>query len=114
METARTRPRPFALVLSLALVACGGSAASAPAPAAAPAADVRAPDPAVEATDPARFAELVRDAYVYAYPYVLVDVTRELTTAVAAPGGDRAPTNQFAPPRDEDDDPDDDPFDDGD
>ncbi|HKA28785.1 MAG TPA: DUF1254 domain-containing protein [Candidatus Binatia bacterium] len=43
--------------------------------------------------------EIAIDAYVYAYPLVLMDVTRRVSTNVAAPDtelGFRAPMNQFA------------------
>jgi hypothetical protein len=35
------------------------------------------------------------DAYVYGFPLVLMDVTRRIATAIAAPGASRAPINQF-------------------
>ena len=43
--------------------------------------------------------EIAIEAYVYAYPLVLMDVTRQVATNVAvadAQGGARAPVNQFA------------------
>lgn len=36
------------------------------------------------------------ELYVYAYPLVLMDVTRQQMTAVSAPSGTRAPVGQFA------------------
>jgi hypothetical protein len=36
------------------------------------------------------------DAYLYAYPLVLLDVTARAATNVATPAGERAPLNQFA------------------
>ena len=38
----------------------------------------------------------VEDLYVYAYPLLLMDITRQQQTAVAAPEGIRAPSGQFA------------------
>ena len=35
------------------------------------------------------------DAYIYGYPLVLMDVTREVMTAVPKPGARKAPVNQF-------------------
>lgn len=40
--------------------------------------------------------EIARDAYVYAYPLVMMEVGREVATNVPAPVGLLAPTNQFA------------------
>jgi hypothetical protein len=53
--------------------------------------------PAPVSADEAR--EIAVDAYLYAYPLVLMDVTRRVSTNVAAPDtelGFRAPMNQFA------------------
>jgi hypothetical protein len=36
------------------------------------------------------------EAYVYGYPLILMDITKALSTAVAAPQGLKAPINQFA------------------
>lgn len=41
-------------------------------------------------------AKPASDLYVYAYPMVLMDVTREQQTAVSLPEGFRAPSGQFA------------------
>lgn len=41
-------------------------------------------------------ASTARDLYVYAYPLLLMDVTRQQQTAVASPQGLRAPSGQFA------------------
>jgi hypothetical protein len=43
-----------------------------------------------EATD------IAADAYFYGFPLVLMDVTRQVMTAVARPDGRKAPMNQFA------------------
>ncbi len=40
--------------------------------------------------------ELAEDAYIFGYPLVLMDVTREVMTATARPEEQRAPVNQFA------------------
>lgn len=40
-------------------------------------------------------AALLEDAYVYAYPLVLLDLIREMVTNVAEPENDRAPLNQL-------------------
>lgn len=53
--------------------------------------------PAPVSADEAK--EIAIEAYVYAYPMVLMDVTRQIATNVAAAdaqGGARAPVNQFA------------------
>lgn len=36
------------------------------------------------------------EAYTYSYPLVLMEMTRRVTTNVATPGANRAPTNRFA------------------
>jgi hypothetical protein len=41
-------------------------------------------------------AKIAADAYVYGYPLVLMDVTRQVLTAVPKPSGHKAPVNQFA------------------
>jgi hypothetical protein len=55
--------------------------------------------PAVSAAPPSlpgeESARLAAEAYVYGYPLVLMDVTRRVMTAVAAPGTTTAPLNQF-------------------
>jgi hypothetical protein len=40
--------------------------------------------------------ELGTDAYVFGYPLIVMDVTREISTAVSKPEGTKAPLNQFA------------------
>jgi hypothetical protein len=40
--------------------------------------------------------EIARDVYIYAYPMVLMEVTRRVGTNVAEPKGTSAPINQFA------------------
>ncbi|HMF13491.1 MAG TPA: DUF1254 domain-containing protein, partial [Gemmataceae bacterium] len=40
-------------------------------------------------------ARIAVDAYVYGYPLVLMDVTRQVLTAVSKPEGHKAPVNQF-------------------
>ncbi len=46
-----------------------------------------------EATNVTRAA--AKDAYIYGYPLVLMDVTRAKTTNVSSPSGTSAPTDQF-------------------
>lgn len=46
--------------------------------------------------DTDRAHEFGVQAYIYAYPMVLMEVTRQVSTNVAAPSGSRAPMNQFA------------------
>lgn len=41
-------------------------------------------------------AEIAVEAYLFAYPAVLLDITRRVLTNTEAPGGVRAPMNQFA------------------
>ena len=55
--------------------------------------EVPVPAPSVSAGE-AR--EIATDAYIYAYPMVLLEVTRRVTTNVTEPQGPRAPMNQFA------------------
>jgi hypothetical protein len=40
--------------------------------------------------------ELGTDAYVFGYPLIVMDVTREISTAVSKPEGTKAPLNEFA------------------
>ena len=40
--------------------------------------------------------EAARDAYIYGYPIVLMERTRQVSTAVPRPEGSRAPLNQYA------------------
>ncbi len=44
----------------------------------------------------AEAAEIAVEAYLYAYPLVLMDITRRLATNVESPAGTRCPMNQFA------------------
>jgi hypothetical protein len=39
--------------------------------------------------------KLAVEAYIYGYPLVLMDVSRQVMTAVSKPGGSKAPANQF-------------------
>jgi hypothetical protein len=39
--------------------------------------------------------DIARDAYIFGYPLVLMDVTKKLSTAVPRPQGHKAPVNQF-------------------
>src|SRR5690242_20220433 len=48
------------------------------------------------ATGAAEIARLAAEAFVFAYPLVLMDVVREVATSTAAPNGAQAPVNQFA------------------
>jgi len=43
-----------------------------------------------------RKEEIAVDAYIYAYPMVLMEVTRRIATNVSAPTGSFAPMNRFA------------------
>ena len=45
---------------------------------------------------PEEALEIGRDAYIYAFPLVLMEVTRRVTANVAEPKGPLAPMNQFA------------------
>jgi hypothetical protein len=59
----------------------------------------RGADAAVAPVSAEEAKEIAVDAYLYAYPLVLMDVTRQVSTNVAAPekkAGFRAPVNQFA------------------
>src|SRR2546426_654449 len=40
--------------------------------------------------------DVVADAFIFGYPMILMDATRRLSTACAAPAATRAPTNRFA------------------
>src|SRR5277367_5549087 len=40
--------------------------------------------------------ETAKDAYIYAYPLVTMEMTRRVTTNVVAPAGTSAPMGQFA------------------
>ena len=44
---------------------------------------------------PEEALKIATDAYIYGYPLVLMDVTREVMTAVPKPGARKAPVNQF-------------------
>ncbi|CAD5109945.1 DUF1254 domain-containing protein [Zestomonas carbonaria] len=50
---------------------------------------------ALPSLTPEEAREIARDAYIYGYPLVLMQVTREVATNVAEPGGIRAPINQL-------------------
>ncbi len=71
----------FVVVLALALGAVPARAAAPPSP---PSAD--------------EALEIATDAYIYAYPLVLMETTRRVLTNIEAPDGarQRAPVNQFA------------------
>lgn len=45
---------------------------------------------------PEEIQEIARDAYIYAYPLVIMQITRDVATNVAKPTGLRGPVNQFA------------------
>jgi hypothetical protein len=45
---------------------------------------------------PTEAEEIGEDAYIYGYPVITMDLTRRVTTNVAAPEGLRAPVGQFA------------------
>ena len=45
---------------------------------------------------PEELARIAQELYVYAYPLVLMDVTRRVTTNTERPQGVRAPVNEFA------------------
>jgi hypothetical protein len=49
---------------------------------------------------PSEAKTIAEDAYIYGYPLVTMDMTRRVTTNVAAPEGLRAPMGQFANDRD--------------
>jgi hypothetical protein len=53
----------------------------------------RAESPPLE---PSELERIAREAYVFGYPLVLMDVTRAVSTAVARPAGTKAPANRFA------------------
>ena len=55
--------------------------------------EVPVPAPSVS---PAEAMEIATDAYIYAYPMVLMEVTRRVGTNVIDPEGAHAPMNQFA------------------
>lgn len=59
-----------------------------------PVAPAGAAEPAPVSNEEA--AEIAVEAYLYAYPLVIMDVTRRVTTNVETPAGVHAPTNQFA------------------
>jgi len=55
--------------------------------------------PAVQAQQPVsanEAREIAREAYIYAYPLVLMQVTRQVSTNVGEPTGLKAPVNQLA------------------
>src|SRR5579862_1306866 len=45
---------------------------------------------------PASTGDLAAQAYIYAYPLVMMEMTRRISTNVAAAGTSRAPMNEFA------------------
>ncbi len=91
----------FIALLSLAIAACSreqtatsqGGAEQHPSPPTTP-----APQPKLDAMTPEKATALVKDAYIYAYPLVLMDVTRQQVTNVpnSTTVSMRAPLNQFA------------------
>jgi hypothetical protein len=44
----------------------------------------------------AQIKQISENAYIYGYPLVLMDMTKQVGTAAVSPTGDRAPVNQFA------------------
>jgi hypothetical protein len=53
------------------------------------------PKPDREVSDK-EIPEIARDAYIYAYPLVLMQVSRQVSTNVMQPTGLLSPINQFA------------------
>src|ERR1700691_6194907 len=49
-----------------------------------------------ELSSPSELERIAQELYVYAYPLVLMDVTRRVTTNTERPQGILAPANQFA------------------
>lgn len=91
MRTPRSLTRRELFLASAGGAAMAAVATASPAAARWPA--IRVPD-AAEATD---LQQAARDAYIFGYPLVLMDVTRQQMTAVpaAAPALMKAPVNQF-------------------
>ena len=77
---------PF-LVAALFVVGCSTSSKNSNDPMRTVAADKSIP--------PADVQKIAEEAYIYGYPLVLMDVTKEIGTNVAAPSESAAPVNQF-------------------
>jgi hypothetical protein len=89
MHIPHNRRAPLALTLILALAAQAHAAAPVSIP-------MTAPPTAAASVAADELQQIATEAYLYAYPLVLMDVTRELATSVPAPTATRAPINQFA------------------
>ncbi len=69
--------RWFTLLLALAVAGCGDGGGG-------------------DSTETEAMRQAARDAYIYGYPLVLMERTRQVSTAVSRPEGSRAPMNQYA------------------
>ena len=52
--------------------------------------------PRAEGVEAEEARQIARDAYIYAYPMLVTEMTRRVFTNVDKPAGTRAPMNQFA------------------